>query len=175
MPNLRPVRQLARDENVEDFDSGEPVLDDWLRKFAYGDQQSGISVTSVLPSDERIVGYYTVAPHSIDHNVYQDIERLGAGQPEHRPIPVILLARLALDRSVQGIGLGGDLLRDALARSLAGARSIGGRAVLVHAKHDKAASFYRRYEFVPLPDSDLHLYLLMKDIRRSLQEGVQAS
>jgi GNAT superfamily N-acetyltransferase len=83
---------------------------------------------------------------------------------------VILLARLAIDKSERGTGLGGDLFRDALLRSIASADSIGGRAVLVHAKHEEAAAFYRRHGFEPLPDNPMHLYRLMKDLRASLPQ-----
>lgn len=75
-----------------------------------------------------------------------------------------------IDKSEQGRGLGSDLFRDALLRSIAGADSIGGRAVLVHAKHDVAATFYRHHGFEPLPDNPMHLYRLMKDLRASLPQ-----
>jgi GNAT superfamily N-acetyltransferase len=84
---------------------------------------------------------------------------------------VILLARLGLDRSVQGTGLGGDLLKDALARCAAAADEIGGRAVLVHAKDERASAFYERYGFVPLEQNPNHLYVLMKDLRASIRRS----
>lgn len=86
---------------------------------------------------------------------------------------MILLARLGLDRSEQGSGLGGDLLRDALARCAAAADEIGGRAVLVHAKDEAAAGFYQRWGFQPLPENPHHLYLLMKDLRASLERSLE--
>ncbi len=87
--------------------------------------------------------------------------------PRH-PIPVILLARLAVDLSVQGHGLGAFLLADAMQRSLAAAESIGVRALLVHAKDDPARAFYERFGFVASPTDPLHLTLLLKDLRASL-------
>lgn len=88
--------------------------------------------------------------------------------PGH-PVPVVLLARLAVDLSVQGHGLGAFLLADAMSRSLAAAESIGVRALLVHAKDESARAFYMRFGFVASPTDPLHLLLLMKDLRASLR------
>ncbi len=169
MSDLRPIRRLEGSDDLEAFDCGVPALDDWLRRFALSDQRAGASVTYVLRRGDRVVGFYTLAPHAIEPD--QAARRLGAGLPRRRPIPVILLARLGLDRSEQGSGLGADLLRDALARSVAAADEIGGRAVLVHAKDDTAASFYRRHGFQPLPENPHHLYVLMKDLRASIRRS----
>jgi len=167
---LRPVRRVEANDDLDRFDCGVPALDEWLRRFALSDQGARVSVTYVLERDIQIVGFYTLAPHTIDHEAAPG--RLGAGQPRQRPIPMILLARLGLDRSVQGTGLGGDLLKDALARCAAAADDIGGRAVLVHAKDAGAAAFYRRYGFVPLEQNPNHLYVLMKDLRASIRRSL---
>jgi predicted N-acetyltransferase YhbS len=90
------------------------------------------------------------------------------GIPNH-PVPVVLLARLAVDRRFQGRGVGKGLLRDALLRSLAAAEVVGIRAVLVHAKDQHAADFYGQFGFAPSPTDPLHLMLLMKDLRRTIQ------
>lgn len=172
MADLHPVRRLDRKDDLETFDSTEPELDNWLRDFAYSDQQARVSVTYVLPRGERIVGYYTLAPHAIDRREYPDVGRLGAGQPSGRKIPVFLLARLALHKDAHSTGLGGDLLKDALIRCVGASSEFGGRAVVVHAKHDKAASFYEHYGFSRLPENELHLYLLVKDIRKSLESSI---
>lgn len=169
MNGLRPVRRLVGTDDFDEFDCGVPALDAWLRQFALSDQHAGVSVTYVLERGERIEGFYTVAPHSIDPG--SAAVRLAAGLPRQRPIPVILLARLGLDRSHHGLGLGGDLLRDALARCAAAADEIGGRAVLVHAKDEDAMAFYQRYGFQPLPENPNHLYVLMKDLRTSIQRS----
>lgn len=168
--DLRPVRKLERGDDVEGFDCGEPELDIWLRDYAWSDQTSNVSVTYVLLRGDLVIGYYTLAPQSIGRDGESNT-RLDGGQPTGRPIPVYLLARLALVKTEQGNRLGGDLLRDALTRCAAGSESYGGRAVLVHAKHEKAATFYQRYRFEPLPENPLHLYLLMKDIRKSLADA----
>ena len=169
MTDLRPVRRVEAKDDLDRIDCGVPALDEWLRRFALSDQRAGASVTYVLGRGSQIVGFYTLAPHTIESGAASG--RLGAGLPRQRPIPVILLARLGLDRSVQGTGLGGDLLKDALARCAAAADEIGGRAVLVHAKDDGAAAFYQRHGFVPLGQNPNHLYVLMKDLRASIRRS----
>lgn len=169
MNDLRPVRRLGPGDDLEGFDCGVRALNEWLRRFALSDQRAGASVTYVLPRGGRVVGFYTLAPHTVEPS--QATARLAAGLPPPRPIPVILLARLAVDRSEQGTGLGADLLRDALARAAAAADEIDGRAVLVHAKDETAARFYRRHGFQPLPENPHHLYVLMKDLRASIRKS----
>lgn len=164
---LRPVRRLEATDNLDDFDCGVVGLNEWLRQFALSDQRAGASVTYVLNRGTQVVGFYTLAPTSIEPA--RATQRLGAGLPRDRPIPAILLARLGLDLSEQGRGLGSELLRDALARCAAAAEEIGGRAVLVHAKDEAAGRFYRRWGFRELPDNPQHLYLLMKDLRASIR------
>ncbi len=162
---------MTAGDDLDGFDCGVPVLDVWLKRFALSDQSAGASVTYVLKRAAQIVGFYTLAPHTIEPDLVSG--RLGAGQPRERPIPVILVARLGLDGSVHGAGLGGDLLKDALARCAAAASDIGGRAVLVHAKNDEAAAFYRRYGFGPLEENPNHLYILMKDLRASIRRSFE--
>ncbi len=169
MTELRPVRRVEANDDLDRFDCGVPALDEWLKRFALSDQGAGASVTYVLERGSQIVGFYTLAPHAIEYGAAPG--RLGAGLPRQRPIPVILLARLGLDRSVQGTGLGGDLLKDALARCAAAADEIGGRAVLVHAKDAGAAAFYQRHGFVSLGQNPNHLFVLMKDLRASIRRS----
>ena len=171
MNDLRPVRRVEAKDDLDGFDCGMPALDEWLTRFALSDQRAGASVTYVLDRGSQIVGFYTLALHTIESG--EALGRLGAGKPRQRPIPVILLARLGLDRSVQGAGLGGDVLKDALARCAAAADEIGGRAVLVHAKSAEAAAFYQRYGFVPLEQNPSHLYVLMKDLRASIRRSYE--
>lgn len=169
MIELRPVRRVEANDDLDRFDCGVPAFDEWLKRFALSDQRAGASVTYVLERGSQMVGFYTLAPHTIEPEAAPG--RLGAGMARQRPIPVILLARLGLDRSVQGTGLGGDLLKDALARCAAAADDIGGRAVLVHAKDDGAAAFYQRHGFVPLEQNPNHLFVLMKDLRASIRRS----
>ena len=170
MIELRPVRKIEANDDLDRFDCGVPALDEWLKRFALSDQRAGTSVTYVLERGSQIVGFYTLAPHTIESEAAP--ARLGAGLPRQRPIPVILLARLGLDRSVQGSGLGGDILKDALARCAAAADDIGGRAVLVHAKDAGVGAFYQRHGFVPLEQNPNHLYVLMKDLRASIRRSI---
>ena len=91
--------------------------------------------------------------------------RLQKGAPRH-PVPVVLLARLAVDRAWQGKGLGAGLLKDTIIRGLTAAAGVGVRALLVHAKDEAAKAVYKRYDFSPLPSDRMHLVLLLKDARR---------
>ncbi len=164
---LHPVRRLTADDDLSRFNCGVDALNEWLVRFALSDQRAGASVTYVLARGSHIVGFYTLAPHVIEPD--EAAQRLKAGLPRHRPIPVFLLARLGLDHTEHGTGLGAALLRDALGRCAAAADEIGGRAVIVHAKDDTAANFYQRFGFTPLPGNPHHLYLLMKDLRASIR------
>jgi len=168
---LRPVRRVEANDDLDRFDCGVPALDEWLRRFSLSDQCAGASVTYVLGRGSQIVGFYTLAPHTIETEAAPG--RLSAGLPRQRPIPAILLARLGIDRSVQSTGLGGDLLKDALARCAAAADDIGGRAVLVHAKDAETAAFYQRHGFVPLEQNPNHLFVLMKDLRASIRRSYE--
>ena len=163
---LGPVQRLSGDDKLRTFDCGVTALNEWLARFARSDQQAHSSATYLLKRGSRVVGFYTLAPHAIEPEVAD--RRLKAGLPSRRAVPVFLLARLALDKSEQGTGLGADLLRDALARCATAAGEVGGRAVVVNAKDDKAAGFYRRFGFTPLPGNLHLLYLLMKDLRKSI-------
>jgi len=169
--DLRPVRRVEAKDDLDGFDCGVPALDHWLERFALSGQCAGVSVIYVLERGSQIVGSYTLAPHTIGSEAAPG--RLGAGLPRQRPIPVILLARIGLDRSVQGTGLGGDLLKDALARCAGAVDEIGGRAVLVHAKDAGAAAFYQRHGFVPLEQNPNHLFVLMKDLRASIRRSYE--
>jgi GNAT superfamily N-acetyltransferase len=112
------------------------------------------------------VGYHALTVASIEHA--HATARVGKGMP-HYPIPVVLLARLAVDQSVQGHGLGAFLLQDAMIRTIAAAEQLGIRAMLVHALHDDARTFYLRHGLQPSPTDELHLMILVKDIRSALR------
>lgn len=157
---------LSAVHDVGNFDCGKPELTEWLRRYALQNHQAGASRVYVVRRGERVVGYYAVAAGSVEAE--QAPARVKKGLAHH-PIPVILLARLAVDVSEQGRGLGAALLKDALLRIAWAADEIGARAVLVHAKDDDAKRFYRRYDFEPSPTDPLHLFLLMKDLRAALK------
>jgi GNAT superfamily N-acetyltransferase len=164
-PPRSAVELLASNHDVSQFDCGKHVsLSDWLKRFARMNQASGDTRTYVVHRNLRVVGYYSLAPGSVSRKVAT--ARASKSAPE--PIPIVLLARLAIDKEEQGQGLGSALLKDALQRAYAGAEIIGGRAVLVHAIDAEAAAFYREYGFESCPGLELHLMLLMKDLRATL-------
>jgi GNAT superfamily N-acetyltransferase len=164
-PPLSAVELLAANHDLTEFDCGRhSSLNDWLKRFARMNQASGDSRTYVVHRNGKVVGYYSLAPGSISRK--QATARARQAAPE--PIPVVLLARLAVDWREQGRELGAALLKDALLRAYAGAQIVGGCAILVHAIDPEAAAFYRKYGFETCPALELHLMLLMKDLRTSL-------
>jgi GNAT superfamily N-acetyltransferase len=164
-PPLSRVELLASEHNLTEFDCGKHIsLTDWLKRFARMNQASGDTRTYVIHRNLSVVGYYLLAPGSVSRT--QATARASKSAPE--PIPIVLLARLAVDKREHGQGLGSALLKDALQRAYAGAEIIGGRAVMVHAIDADATAFYRKYGFESCPGLELHLMLLMKDFRLSL-------
>lgn len=163
-PLSRPEPLQAR-HHVADFDCGSPELNRYLAKHALPNHQAGASKTFVATSGNLVAGYYSLAASQIIHASATD--RLKKGLASH-PIPVVLLARLAVDVRWQGRKLGLALLKDAILRVLTASAGIGVRALLVHAKDDKARAFYERFGFEPLPEHPLHLVLLLKDAKRQV-------
>lgn len=164
-PPLSPIERLTSDHHVSQFDCGKHIsLTDWLKRFALMNQASGNTRTYVVRRNLRVVGYYSLAPGSVSRK--EATARASKSAPE--PIPIVLLARLAVDQAEQGQDLGSALLKNALQRAYAGAQIIGGRAVLVHAIDAEAAAFYRKCGFESCPSLELHLMLLMKDLRAAL-------
>jgi GNAT superfamily N-acetyltransferase len=147
------------------FDCGRHGLNDFLLRRALENQKGGKSRTYVAARDGAVVAFYSLAPASVSRAEAPDRITRGQGNQD---IPVILLARLAVTLQEQGKGLGRYMLLDALRRSIEGADVIGGRAVLVHAEDESARSFYLHHGFEPSPTDDLHLLLLMKDLRKTL-------
>jgi GNAT superfamily N-acetyltransferase len=160
------IEKLRRDHALEEFDCGREALNRFLKQHAWVNQQAENAQTYVLAVRLRVGGYYSLAASSVLHEAAAD--RVKKGLARH-PIPVILLARLAIDRTLQGRGIGAALLKDALLRSASAADAIGARALLVHATDDEARAFYERFEFEPSPTDPLHLYLLMKDLRARIR------
>jgi GNAT superfamily N-acetyltransferase len=159
---LSAVEPLNESHVLDQFDCGEHAsLTIWLKKFARTNQAGNSTRTFVVHRAGRGVGYYSLAASSVRK---EDASIRGAkGQPNH-PIPAILLARLAVDKTEQQQGLGPALLKDALQRCSRAAKEIGARAVLVHALDEKAKGFYRHFGFEGCAVDDLHLMLLTKDI-----------
>ena len=160
----RPVL-LSKDHRTSEFDCGTPALHEFLARHALSNQAGGGARTYVACRDLEVAGYYSLAPASVSPD--DAPERVVKGQGRYG-VPVILMARLAVDRREQGKGLGSALLRDALLRALQGAEVMGGRAFLVHAKDDAARRFYAQFGMEESPTHRLHLYLLLKDVRRSI-------
>lgn len=155
---------ISQDHEVAEFDSGEPSLNDYLHRRALNNHIQGGSRCFVTTKDKRVVGYYALAAGSVLHR--EAPSKVRRNMPD--PVPVILLSRLAVDTKEKNRGVGSHLLRDAITRSVQAAEAIGVRAILVHALHAEAASFYRHFEFTPSPTDQLHLFLPMKDARQLL-------
>lgn len=122
--------------------------------------------TYVATLDEKVIGYYSLAVGAVAHA--EAPPRIVKGLAHH-PVPMMLLARLAVDNAFKGKSLGADLLHDALARTLQAADIAGIRAVIVHAKDDNARHFYEYFDFDPSPTDAYHLYLLIKDLRKAVR------
>lgn len=159
-------RKLTRADVCEGFDSGAPELDEWLARYSWRNQRANNTVTYVSVLDDRVVGYYAIAVASVTSDVAP--ERVAKGAP--RQVPCLLLARLAVDRSMQGFGLGRGLLADALTRTVGLADSVGIRALLVHSRDDAACQFYlAQAEFLESPTDPLHLLLPVQGIVQSIE------
>lgn len=162
--DLSPPERLRPDHQVDQFESGVPALDDWLRRRARKNEVSGASRTFVIARGTRVVGYYSLAAGSVVHS--QAPGAIRRNMPD--PIPVIVLGRLAVAVTEQRTGLGTALLRDAITRVLRASQEVGIRAMLVHAISEDAAAFYTRHGFVQSPTSELTLMLPVETIRKSL-------
>ena len=163
------IEKLHRTHAVEDFTCGQPELDRFLTRHALQAQQAGSSLTYVGLSDTTVIGFYSLVVGEVHHA--DAPERVVKGMPRH-PIPLMVLARLAVHSAWQGRRIGAGLLRDALARTLGAADIAGIRALAVHAKDESAVSFYRHFGFVPSPTDKRHLFMLIKDIRAAAGDRV---
>ncbi|WP_028839298.1 GNAT family N-acetyltransferase [Thermomonas fusca] len=150
---------LAPKHHVSGFACGEPVLDDWLKRRAMANQASGASRTFVV-ADARhsVLGYYAVAAGAVSHALATG----GVRRNMPDPVPVLMLARLAVDQRAQGIKLGSSLLQDAVNRALTVAQNTGVRALLVHALHERAQRFYQHYGFQASPVDPMVLMLRVR-------------
>jgi GNAT superfamily N-acetyltransferase len=156
------VEKLNRTHLVEQFSCGHPELDRFLIRHALQAQQANSSQTYVAVNENEVVGFYTIVADEVQHA--QAPERVVKGMPRH-PIPLLVLARLAVHSKAQGRGIGAGLLLDALGRTLQVADVIGVRALAAHAKDDRAVAFYRHFGFTPSPTDARHLFMIIKDIR----------
>lgn len=152
---LAPV-PLGAEHQIQSFACGEASLDEWLKRRALAKQTSGASRTFVVTDDkQQVMGYYALAAGAVAH---QDaIRSIRQNMPD--PIPVMVLARLAVDARARGVKLGAGLLQDALRRSMSVAQDTGVRALLVHALNDRARLFYEHYGFKASPIHPMTLML----------------
>ncbi|MGD9538496.1 MAG: GNAT family N-acetyltransferase [Alphaproteobacteria bacterium] len=156
--------RLEPHHDLSFFASATPALDDWLRRRALPNQESGASRSYVICAGARVVGYYALAAGAIAQA--EATGRARRNMPD--PVPVMMLGRLAVDAAWQGRGLGRALLRDALLRTMQAAEIAGIRAMLVHASSDDAKRFYERCGFQPAPLDPMTLMITMQDARRTL-------
>lgn len=168
MATLRGPRPLERKDIRDGFHCGVASLDTWLTEHAPSADAAGSARTYVVVDGEqdRVVGYYGLTVASLEREEATD--RAARGMPRHS-IPAVLLARLAVDDTVQGEGVGSMLLADAMRRTLLVAEETGIRLLLVHSVDDRARSFYLHYGFEQSPSDPMNLQLLIKDIRATLE------
>lgn len=162
------VEKLAHHHAVEIFDCGQAALNRFLLRFALSSQQANASQTYVGLADAEIVGFYTL---TVGEEAYADApERLTTGLARH-PVPLMLLARLAVGVRWQGRGIGAGLLKDAMRRTVRVAEIVGIRALAAHSKDDAARAFYEHFGSLASPTDPLHLFILTKDLRRVAGAG----
>ena len=162
------IEKLQRSHAIESFDCNREALNRFLIRYALQNQQAGASQTYVALSEDEVVGYYTLVVGQVE---YEDApQRLTKGLARH-PVPIMLLARLAVASNWQGKGLGAGLLKNAMLRTIQAADIAGIRAFAVHAKDEQAKAFYERFDFLPSPVDPYHLFRLMKDVRAKLGKG----
>lgn len=160
------LERLDAEHDLFKFDSGNDELDGWLQRHGLAAQQMDSARTFVLVEQDRVVGYFSLTMGSV---LRQDAPaKLVRGLPAY-PVGMVLLARLAVDRSEQGIGLGATLLAEALRKAVAAGDAAAARLVVVDAIDEDAAFFYECHGFIPAPDNPLRLYRRMKDIAASLE------
>lgn len=157
---------LGPHHSLEGFDCGKGSLNEWLLRHARQAQSSGSAKTFVVTEGDRVAGYHSLTVGQVD--TLEAPERLRKGMGLY-PIPVVILARLAVDHRDRGRGLGIGLLKDAIRRTLLIAEQAGIRALLTHPVDEDAARFYRRFGFEPSPLREQQLVLLLKDARRFLR------
>lgn len=166
LPEFTRPRKIEVGDAVDDFSCGQADLDAWLHKYAVPNQLSGMARVFVSTTANAVAGYYALSTGGVEHE--DAPARIKRGVPRH-PIPVVILTRLATDLRCQGFGLGKMLMRDALIRIDRASEEIGVRSLLIHAKDAAARDFYMKIaEFEPSPTDELHLHLLMKDLRKAI-------
>ncbi len=157
---------LAKTHDYLEFDCGKEPLNTFLTRHALANQANDSARTFVGLDGNLVVGYYSLAVSSV--NYAEAPERMAKGLARH-PIPVLLMARFAVDKSYQGKGVGSGLFKDALKRTLNVSHEAGVRAFMVHAKDEEARAMYQHFGMLECPTNPFHLYFLMKDILSMLR------
>ena len=161
---MEPPEPLADYHQVEDFTSGEASLDNWLKRRARANQMGGASRTYVVCEEAKVRGYYALASGALTQESAPG--RFRRNMPD--PIPVAVLARLAVDRAYKGHGVGRALFRDGARRVAYAADSIGIRGIVVHAISEEARKFYLALGFDPCPGEPIMLVVTLSDVRAAL-------
>ncbi|MFS0704039.1 GNAT family N-acetyltransferase [Cellulomonas sp. 179-A 9B4 NHS] len=162
---LEAPRKLARSDIRDRFTSGAPELDDWFRRFAWENQRASNAVTYVTTCDTVVLGYYAIAMSAYAKSDLPD--KMQKNRPSQTPC--VLLARLAVDETAQGKGVGAGLLRHAIEQAYQASQGVGAAALLIHCRDEAARSFYlSNGDFLTSPVDALHLLLPMKEITRHL-------
>ena len=160
--DLSAPGKLSAEHNLATIDSGELVLDEWLRRRAAQNETSGASRTYVICAGNRVAGYYSLAVGAATHEEVPG--RFKRNMPN--PIPVMILGRLAVDKAFQGKGIGTGLLRDALLRTMQAAEIAGIRALFVHAISEAAKGFYEAYGFIASPVDPMTVMITLAEAER---------
>lgn len=163
------IERIRKDHDRSDFDCGDPAMNAYLHRYGRQNDTKETSRTFVAIRDGelKVLGYYTLSASSISFQTLPPSARRGLAR---YPIPVAHLGRLAIDRSVQGQGLGSALLIDALRRIARVSADMAVFAVEVIALHENARDFYLKYGFEPLDDDRLHLYLPIQTVHELLKD-----
>ena len=161
---ITPPDRLNAEHDLTRFCCGQPSLDHWLTSRALQNEKSGASRTYVVCAPGCVVGYYALAAGAVAH--LETTTRVRRNMPD--PVPVILIGRLAIDSRFQGRGIGADLLRDAVLRTLQAAEIAGIRAILVNAISANAKGFYERYGFISSPVHPQTLMITVTEAARML-------
>jgi GNAT superfamily N-acetyltransferase len=163
---LGAPEKLSRAHDLSQFQCGLPELDDWLRRRALQNEESGASRTYVVCAGRQVVGYYALAAGAVAHAGAPG--RVRRNTPD--PVPVMVIGRLAVDLKLQGRGVGAALLRDAVLRTVQAAEIAGIRAILVHAIQESAKQFYARAGFIPSPVDPMTLMITVSEAAQALRQ-----
>ncbi len=164
--SLTAPAPINADHVLSDFDSGEPSLDEWLKKRALKNHASGASRCFVLCNGKTVIGYYSLSAGAISHEAWPKAMRRNMPNP----LPVLVLGRLAVDRRYHNQGLGQALLRDAMIRAVAVSSDAGVFAILVHALSEQAKRFYLSRGFVESPLQSMTLMMTLRTVRDILAD-----